>query len=82
MRNKLKTVVQNDRDLVDAGLLHITTITLTLQVSVLCPKIFLDFRSLPPQPRIGRVLLTLLEALHFTLNNNFLAFYLSYICTV
>jgi hypothetical protein len=43
VRNKRKTVAQNDRDLVDAVLLYITTVTLTLQVSVLCPKIFLRF---------------------------------------
>jgi len=60
VRNALKTVVQNDRDLVDAVLLYIPTITKKLQVYVLCPKIFLVSRSLPPQPRIGRVLLTLL----------------------
>jgi len=59
VRNELKTVVQNDRGLVDAVMLYIITITLTLQVSVLCPKLFLNSRSLPPQPRIGRVLLTL-----------------------
>jgi hypothetical protein len=58
VRRALKTVVQNKRNFVDTVLLYITTIILTLQVSVLWLNIFLVSRSLPPQPWISCVLLT------------------------